>query len=319
MPPHRPDPDAARIRQHAELLQTDPQRYTELVRDIAAYGIYLLDADGKVRSWNQGAHQITGLEARDVVGLPYDRLYLPENRRDGTAQKTIDFARQHRHYRGDQARRRADGTAFIAEVTLDLIRARDGRLVGFVEIVQDITERKEREEALYNQATRDALTGAFNRGHFTALAEQEIERSRRFGEPLSAAMLDIDHFKNVNDTYGHDVGDEAIIALARLTGGFIRKIDTLGRLGGEEFAVLFPRAEKQPAYEMCNRLRLKIAENRIPLPPDKDQSHLAYTVSIGVASLRPQTADLKELLRNADAALYQSKHEGRNRVTQWWE
>ena len=309
--------DTAQHKAYEAVLRSDPPRYTELVRDISAYGIYLLGPDGDIQSWNRGAELITGLRAADVLARPYQTLFDGEQQRQGVPQKTLDFVRAHRHFREDQQRRRADGSPFIADVTVEMVRRNDGRILGFVEIIHDITERKQREQALYAQATEDALTGVCNRGHFQTLAEQEIERARRFSEPLSVAMLGIDHFKSVNDTYGHEVGDRAIIALAETCRDFVRKIDTVGRIGGEEFAILFPRAAIGPAYEMCNRLRLRIAQHRISLPPGSPQPVLGYTVSIGVAALGRDTADLKALLRHADAALYRSKHEGRNRVTAW--
>lgn len=310
-------PDPPPLRELRAVLRTDPRRYTELVRDIRSYGIYLIDGQAQICSWNIGAAQITGLAEREVLGRPWERLYTPADRAARVPGSTLEFVRRHGHFHGEQTRLRADGGALVCDVTLERVRADDGRLIGYLEIVQDITERKQREEALYRQATRDALTGVFNRGHFTALGEQELERARRFSEPLSIALLDIDHFKSINDTYGHEIGDQAIIALARTCQANVRNIDTIGRLGGEEFAILFPRAALSAAHEMSNRLRLAIAQTRMPLPPGSERPRLSYTVSIGVAALSPQVADLKELLRNADATLYRSKREGRNRVTAW--
>ena len=181
---------------------------------------------------------------------------------------------------------------------------------------QDVTEQKQREERLYHRATRDALTGLFSRGHFTETATLEIERARRFAEPLSLVVLDIDHFKKINDTYGHEVGDKAIVAMARALLEDARKIDFCGRIGGEEFALMLPRANKEPAMEFAQRLRRRIAEQRVVIAPGKE---IGFTASLGVASLRNTTRDLAELMRNADAALYKAKREGRNRVEAWFE
>ncbi|MGH8457039.1 MAG: GGDEF domain-containing protein, partial [Stenotrophobium sp.] len=125
----------------------------------------------------------------------------------------------------------------------------------------------------------------------------------------------IDHFKKINDSYGHDTGDKAIVRLAQTVSANIRKIDFAGRLGGEEFAIMLPRANKEPAAEAASRLRLLISEQRVPV----NGREIGYTVSMGVAALRPTTRDLQELLRNADAALYNAKREGRNRVELWFE
>ncbi len=301
---------------HEPLLRQQPERYSEMVQGVTAFGIYLIDRSGAIRSWNRGAQNITGFSAEDAIGKPYEWLFPDDAVRDGAARRTLEFVRAHRHVRDEQRRRLCDGGSFVAQTALDALRMDSGELLGFVEVFHDITEAKQREERLYERATRDELTGAHNRGHFVETAKLEIERARRFAEPLSVALIDIDHFKRINDSYGHDVGDRAIVALAKTCMGNIRKIDIFGRVGGEEFGLLLPRANKEPAAEMLQRLRRVIGEQRIAVGGGRE---IAYTVSVGIASLRPTTHDLAELMRNADAALYQAKREGRNCVKVWFE
>lgn len=286
-----------------------------MVRHISRFGMYWLDRSGVIRSWNLGAQNITGFDASEVIGKPFATLFVDRAVQEGVPQKAIAAVHASRHHREEQGRRHVNGAELTVFSTLDSLRAESGEIVGYVDVFYDVTEQKAREALLYSQATRDPLTGSFNRGHFNEVANQEIERARRFAEPLSVLLLDIDHFKVINDTYGHDVGDQAIILLARTCADFVRKIDTVGRIGGEEFAVLLPRANKEPAYEMAQRLRQKISEQKILLP----HRDFGFTVSIGVASLRPYTRDLAELLRNADTALYKAKRQGRNRVEVWFE
>ncbi len=300
---------------HEALLRSEPGSYAEMVRTVTAFGIYLMDREGRIQSWNLGAENLTGFGERETVGQHFSALFAEQAQREGQALRNLDFAANNRHCRDEHRRRRLGGEEFFALSTLDVVRDEGGEILGFVEVFHDISEQKQREERLYQRATRDPLTGVFNRGHFNETAEQEIERARRFAEPLSLAMLDIDHFKKINDTYGHEVGDTAIIGLARTCSNNLRKIDSLGRLGGEEFAVLLPRANKQAALEMAQRLRLEIAAQRIPLQGQE----ISYTVSIGISTLLPTTRDLAELLRHADAALYQAKREGRNRTIAWFE
>lgn len=316
-----PNNDFSSLRpdQQSDLLRSDPEAYANLVKGITAYGIYLLNPEGRIQSWNAGAEKITGINAREAVGQPYQKLFSRQSQLDRVPEKTLDYVRANQHAHEEQRRLLTDGNEFLAEVTLDSVRRSSGALMGFVEVLQDVTDARQKQQALYKQATRDAMTGIYNRGHFTESANQEIERARRFAEPLSVVMLDIDHFKKVNDSYGHDIGDKAIIALARCCEAEIRKIDFVGRLGGEEFAVLQPRAAKQPALEMANRLRMRIAEIRIPLPGGYRSKVLSYTASLGVATLQPHTEGIQELLKNADNALYQAKNEGRNRVRAWFE
>ena len=251
-----------------------------------------------------------------MLGQPFAALFTAAAVADKLPQQTLEFARANRHHRDEQARRRKNGEPLMALCTLDAIRDDSGRLLGYVEVFSDITQQKEREAALYQRATRDALTGLANRGHFTEMASLEIERARRFNDPLSVAQLDLDYFKRVNDTYGHDAGDLALITFAKVCQEMTRKIDLVGRIGGEELAILLPRANKQPAYEMLQRLRLRLMECPVST---NDGREFGLTVSIGLASLNPDIRDLRELLRNADAALYRAKREGRNRVEAWFE
>ncbi len=304
------------FKQHEDLLRNDPARYAAIVREVSAFGIYLIDAGGLIRSWNRGAENITGFSEAEMLGRPFESLFTDTSRREGLPQRTLQFARANRHHKDEQPRLRRDGEELIALCTLDAVRQDSGALASFVEVFTDITEHKRREAALYHRATRDALTGVINRGHFTEMAVQEIERARRFSEPLSVALLDLDHFKRVNDTYGHDSGDMALVQFSRICQEFARSIDLVGRLGGEEFVILLPRANKEPAFEILQRLRLRVMESRIT---SATGAVFGFTVSIGLASLRSHTRDLRELLRNADAALYKAKREGRNRVECWFE
>ncbi len=300
---------------YEHLLRDDPQRYAELVSNVSAYGIYMMDIDGYILSWNNGAANITGYAEREVLGQPQSKAVGEPAATDGALQRAMHFARLNNHCGEIQERSRRNGERYFAQVTLDVVRDAAGEITGFIEVFSDFTEQKEREDALYKRATRDPLTNIFNRGHFIEMANMEIDRARRFAEPLSVVMIDIDHFKAINDTYGHAAGDKVIVALTQSISGFIRKIDFVGRVGGEEFALLLPRANKEPALEVAQRLRLILSEQTV----DVGDAEVNFTVSIGVAALRPTTRDLPDLMRNADAALYKAKREGRNRAAAWFE
>ncbi len=320
LPPYRGSvadaPSAFWPQQHTQLLQRTPERYSEMVSSISAYGIHLIDRRGIIRSWNMGAESITGLRRDQAVGQPFDQLFPTVSIAEGIPRRTLEFVRANQRCSDEQRRVRSDGTVFLAQTTMDQVRSENGELLGFVEVFQDVTEARQREQQLYHRATRDALTGISSRGHLLETAENELERARRFAEPLSVLLLDIDHFKRINDNYGHEIGDRTLIAVSKACVENSRKIDSIGRLGGEEFAVVLPRANKQPAAEMAQRLRRAIGEIRVPTSGGRD---IGVTVSIGVAAMRSTTRDFAELLRQADAALYQAKREGRNRVQLWFE
>jgi diguanylate cyclase (GGDEF)-like protein len=166
------------------------------------------------------------------------------------------------------------------------------------------------EKELLHVSRHDSLTGACNRRYLTELAEREIALARRHQRALAVAMLDIDHFKFVNDTYGHDIGDRVLKLLVNACVDNLRMIDHIGRIGGEEFVCILPETGEAEALLCAERLRRAIEALRVETP----QGFMQFTVSIGVALLRPDHADWSAVLKDADTALYCAKREGRNQV-----
>jgi diguanylate cyclase (GGDEF)-like protein len=162
-------------------------------------------------------------------------------------------------------------------------------------------------------AAVDWLTGLYNRRHFETLAQAELARSQRYMRPLTLMMLDIDNFKNVNDTYGHATGDRVLQALATVCLATKRDADIAARLGGEEFALLLPETTDIAAAQFAERLRQQIRD----CAPVVEGEKLPLTVSIGIAGASPTTPGIQPLLSNADQALYEAKRSGRNRVVLW--
>lgn len=175
----------------------------------------------------------------------------------------------------------------------------------------DITAQKMVEFELVRQAHTDHLTGFNNRGHFMQQAEHELKRAVRYGGVLSIFMMDVDHFKKINDTYGHKVGDLVLQKLAAVCRDTLRTVDIIGRVGGEEFAILLPETTEQEAIRVAERLRLAIANAKIPLGHGLP---LSITVSIGITSLMSKDDNIDVLLSVADKALYEAKNTGRNRI-----
>jgi diguanylate cyclase (GGDEF)-like protein/PAS domain S-box-containing protein len=161
------------------------------------------------------------------------------------------------------------------------------------------------------QAITDGLTGTYNRRGFFDLGLREVERANRFGRTLAAIMLDIDNFKDVNDQYGHAAGDQVLQRISQILVDNIRRVDILGRYGGDEFAVLLPEIDMFAATGVAERLRQVIAETAIH---SGKNGPIRVTASLGVAKLSTTTTDLEALLQNADRAMYHAKSSGRNRV-----
>jgi diguanylate cyclase (GGDEF)-like protein/PAS domain S-box-containing protein len=193
-----------------------------------------------------------------------------------------------------------------------VFRNADGKAIRLVGTVQDITERKTLEDELMRQAHHDYLTGLSNRGYFMEQGELELSRAIRYEKSLSIFMIDIDFFKQVNDSHGHKVGDSVLKNLAEVCRQALRDFDIVGRVGGEEFAILLPETDKEAAAEVAERLREAIAISKVPL--STGELPLQYTVSIGLASLASKSDNLDVLLNSADKALYEAKNSGRNRV-----
>lgn len=175
---------------------------------------------------------------------------------------------------------------------------------------QDITGRKQKELQLFDQATRDPLTNCYNRRQFEELAKNEVQRSRRYKHSFCIFMIDADHFKKVNDTYGHATGDLVLQALADCCRRALRESDIISRFGGEEFVILLPEATLENAHRVAERLRIKISKLVVKSEDNKD---VRFTVSIGLVP-STLTDDISEMLKLADEALYAAKENGRNQV-----
>ncbi len=202
----------------------------------------------------------------------------------------------------------AQGREFMAEIaaiTVDYA----GEKATLVSM-NDISQRKQLEDELFHQANTDSLTGISNRRHFMVEAEQEIRRARRFSRALSVIMMDLDRFKWINDNLGHAAGDAVLETIVRASQESLRESDIMGRLGGEEFAILLPETDLEAAVEVAERLLNHVAET--PVPTTKGVVHC--TTSLGVARLDEADNSIDDLLHRADEALYRAKNNGRNRV-----
>lgn len=175
-------------------------------------------------------------------------------------------------------------------------------------VSDDIDKREQMSEQLSELATKDHLTKCFNRFKWEQVSQLELERSSRSGSPLSLIYFDIDHFKRINDTFGHDIGDVTLVNVAQIALQKCRHIDSVYRLGGEEFAVLLPDTDIVEAEAIAERLRIEIADYAF----EKVQQ---VTISLGVTQLNPENDSAESFVKRADEALYSSKQNGRNKVS----
>jgi diguanylate cyclase (GGDEF)-like protein/PAS domain S-box-containing protein len=203
--------------------------------------------------------------------------------------------------------RTAHGRTFWAHLSGQRLRfAGDDALLA---AIVDVTEQRRTQQDLRQQATHDALTGVFNRRHVVEVLHKELERAQRHERPLAVAMMDADHFKRINDTHGHQTGDEVLRAISDRCQKTLRANDVLGRYGGEEFVIVFPETSLEDATVVAERLRVAVAASPIQV----GDKALDVTVSIGVAAFA-SGHDMDKLFHNADLALYTAKQDGRNLV-----
>lgn len=184
----------------------------------------------------------------------------------------------------------------------------DGELALYTTF-KNTTEKKQKEEELFTQASTDPLTGLFNRRQFEMMTTQQISLAQRHQMPYCAIMIDIDHFKKVNDTYGHDAGDEVLKHLSMVLKSSLRESDVLARYGGEEFIIFLPHTSPTEAWHVAERLRSSVERTSVQTA----ENTLKITISLGISS--SMDLELTPLIKEADTALYQSKTTGRNKTT----
>ena len=212
--------------------------------------------------------------------------------------------REYRIIRGDGQLRWLSDKCFLGRP------GENGQSPIIVGIAEDITEKKQLEGELQRLATTDVLTQSSNRRHFFECAQSEFELARNQGQPLGFLLLDLDDFKHINDNYGHQVGDQVLQQLANCASSVLRRGDLFGRIGGEEFAALFPGCEPELASQIAQRLQREIQR----LAFNHEGKTFGVTVSQGLTSLRTGDPGLDVLYARADAAMYQAKRQGKNQI-----
>lgn len=280
--------------------------FMETARD----GVLVIDDDGIIHEFNHAAEQLFGYTANEVLGGSLNRL-MPESeaqQHDSHIQNPQQTGVRVMGSGRQIVGLRKDGSTFPAEITVGNALIDDARM--YVGVVRDITERKAFERRLLDLASFDGLTGALTRRTFLEDAKGACRLAQRHARNLTMLMIDVDHFKHVNDTHGHPVGDAVLVRLCSALMECLRTTDKLGRVGGEEFAVLLPETDLDHARVVTERLLSAV--RAIEITTDLGVT-LKTSISIGIATLTSESADADTLLRQADQALYTAKDEGRDR------
>ena len=283
------------------------RRLAAMVMSNADEAIFVVSAEGYVLSANPAFSRVTGIAAASVVGEHADRLGLSSA--DGL-QPFSKLLAGKSNWRAEMRGRRKTGEVYPVWFSATEVRDADGNITHYVCVFSDITEIKESQARLDFLAHHDTLTGLPNRLLFRARLEHSVERASRAQSRIAVMFIDLDHFKEVNDTLGHAVGDQLLIDLARAMTGCLRGEDTLARLGGDEFVVLL---EQVVGDESVDTVLEKFAQI-YPWTVIGEGHRLEVTASIGVAIFPDNASDADALVMQADAAMYRAKENGRNRA-----
>jgi len=272
-------------------------------------GIYFVDIDRKITYWNKGAERITGFSSSDVIGHFCFNNILNHVNDDGK-QLCLSGCPLHKTIKDGTTRESAiylhhkDGHR--VSVTVKTIAIYDGdKIVGAVEAFTDDLEKhgiiKDNEE-LRALAMRDQLTGLSNRRYIDAYLKSKINEYETLGIPFGIAFMDIDKFKSFNDIYGHDIGDEVLIMVAKTCNSIIRSTDLVGRWGGEEFLAVFTGVNEEKLFMLTEKTRMLVEKSSLR----KDKGSLKVTISIGATVIK-EGDTIEQAVKRADDLLYKSK------------
>jgi diguanylate cyclase (GGDEF)-like protein/PAS domain S-box-containing protein len=294
--------------------------FNAILTGVTDYALMSLDAEGKVEAWNASIERMTQLGAPAVVGQSFALFYPPDTI---NAERAADYLRDADANGWSLVEgwcQRADGSQFRGSSLIAPLEKlqedssepvdQSAREFNYALIIRDITDKHQSTASLLRAIMSDYLTGVSNRRAFFEAGELEIKRWQRSPRPLSLLAIDADHFKTINDTYGHAAGDAVLKNLAATLTETVRKMDTVARIGGEEFVVLLPSTDLKEAATLAERIRSNVAAQSVEF----EGAAIQYTVSIGVSAMCGSMTSLDGILKSSDTALYDAKKLGRNRI-----
>ena len=280
------------------------RRLFESMQDV----YYRTDAQGVVQHVGPGVRRVLGYEPHEIEGRTAESYYPQSSDRDAFKAAIMEKG-EVADFPGQMVRK--DGIVIDISISSHALFDHHGKFAGIEGIYRDVTQRKNLERELHRLATTDMLTGMANRRAFLEQAEVAYAHARAHNEPLTLLMLDLDHFKSINDRFGHLEGDRVLVEFAQVVKGHLRSTDTLGRLGGEEFGLLLPRTSPAEGADVGSRILEAI--RTLALTDSTGQSY-RITTSMGLRSLHPSDRSLRDLLDRADQALYMAKRGGRDHL-----
>ncbi|GAA3958128.1 putative bifunctional diguanylate cyclase/phosphodiesterase [Allohahella marinimesophila] len=272
------------------------------------FAIFTVDVDGIVSSWNSGAETIFGFSELEMIGADSCVIFTPEDRANGELAFEMNTAAATGRAADYRWHLRKNGERFWADGVLTPIRDDVNEVIGYLKILRDITDKKLAQEELKRLSATDALSGLYNRASFDVRTQEMISLCERGGHTLHLLLIDLDRFKEVNDTLGHQAGDELLLEVASRLKNASRESDFIARLGGDEFGIL-QLGIRDPS--LGGSLAAKIV-HALAQPFGIGETVVEISASIGIASSPDDSAEASGLMRKADIALYKAKSAGRN-------
>ena len=280
------------------------RRLFESMQDV----YYRTDTQGVVQHVGPGVRRVLGYEPHEIEGHTAESYY-PQSKDRDAFKAAIMAHGEVSDFPGQMVRK--DGTVIDISISSHALFDHNGAFAGVEGLYRDVTQRKNLERELQRLATTDVLTGMANRRSFLEVAEATFQRARESHAPLTVLMLDLDHFKTINDRFGHLEGDRVLAEFAQATKHQLRASDTVGRLGGEEFGLLLPHTLPAEGADIATRILEAIRALELT---DSNGQHYGVTTSMGLGTLSPGDRSLHDLLDHADQALYLAKRRGRNQL-----
>ena len=296
-------------RQKEELAKLEASRHElQSIFDQLPDVFYRTDMQGIITMISPFCFKTIGYSQEEMLGTPMAGYYkTPEDRQKIVQAITKGSGKA---IQVEAALKHKDGSTIWVSTNAFVRLDEKGKPSCIEGVARDISARKRMEDRLTTLSRTDSLTGVYNRQYFMDQSEEVIKVMRRYKHPASMMLADLDHFKSINDRYGHHAGDLALNAFVQVCRETIRESDIFGRMGGEEFAITLPETPLQSAAVLAERIRKATAEMDITL----DGQTIKLTVSIGLVELSAEDQSLKAILHRADQAMYQAKEKGRNRV-----
>lgn len=303
--------DAADLASARGALTAVTQQLHAVENAIHDHAILTVDVEGRIASWSESAARLHQFRADGAIGKPLSML-MPSNTDESHVREMLELASRNGWCEEEGQRRREDGTVFHASTVVTALRDARGATIAYSVVTRDLSDQKKLESVLRDDATStaDYLTGVTSQRSFLDVAASEVARARRYGQPLTILLVDPDHFRDLSETHGQLFSDECLRAIASACRHESRNTDVVGRVGGEEFAVLLPSTELAGGLVLAERIRERIYRHVF----SGELASVRCTLSVGVAELGDENPSVETLLAESAMAVERAQAAGRNLV-----